>query len=182
MKLSDLIHVSNKTNVSIYGLSTLIQCQNVRNDQGNGTGFRFTNISQLQIGNLSFHGCGAIHNGSTILNNSQTMDFLASIYIYYSVNVLVRQVRIEDGNGTGLAIIDTTGYVEVSHSFFNNNSIKGNTTLSGGRGMYIDFTYCPPGTISGCNNFNRNNKNSTYVLTCNTFEANQAELRHKMAP
>jgi hypothetical protein len=178
-----LIHVNKKANVSLYGFNimTLIQCQNVRSASGKGlgAGFRFTNISQLQIENLSFHGCGAIHNGSTNLNISQTMDFLASIYIYYSVNVLVRQVRIEDGNGSGLAIINTTGYVEVSHSSFKNNSIKGNTTLSGGRGIYIDFTYCPPGTSTvntGCENFNRNNKNSTYMLTYNTFEANRAEL------
>ena len=166
-KLFDLIHIDRKANVSLNGFSynnhiimARIQCQKVRDryTPGNGAGFRFTNISRLQIANLSFIGCGAIHKGSTILNNSKTMDFLASIYIYYSVNVLIRQIKIEDGNGTGLAIIDTTGYVEVSYSFFKNNSIKGNTTLSGGRGIYVDFTYCPPGTVTGCEIFNKNNK------------------------
>ena len=145
--------------------------------QSNGTGFRFTKISQLQIANLSFLGCGAIHDGSTILNSNKTMHFLASIYIYYSVGVLIRKVRIEDGNGTGLAIIDAAGYVEVAYSFFKNNSIKGNAALSGGRGIYyVDFTYCPPGTITGCEFFDKNNKNSTYMLTHNTFKANQASL------
>ena len=65
-KLFGLIHVSNNTNVSLYDFSysmTLILCQNA---PGNSAGYRFTNISQLQIENLSFHGCGAIHNGSWI--------------------------------------------------------------------------------------------------------------------
>ena len=71
-KLFDFIHVGNKANVSLYGFSysmTLILCQN---SPGNGAGFRFTNISQLRIENLSFHGCGAIHNGSTVLSSITT--------------------------------------------------------------------------------------------------------------
>ena len=102
------------------------------------------------------------------------MQFLASIYIYYSMNVQIKHVRIEDGNGTGLAIIDTIGYVEVAYSLFKNNSIKGNTTLSGGRGIYVDFTYCPPGAVTGCDNVKRNNKNSTYAFTHNVFMLNTA--------
>ena len=175
--LFDLIHIDNKTNVSLHSSNvTVIECQEVRNAHGNGAGFRFTNIIQLQITNITFLGCGAIHGGSTILRSSKTMPFLASIYIYYSTNVSIKQVRIENGNGTGLAIIDTTGYVEVAFSLFKNNSIKGKSSLSGGRGMYVDFTYCPPGivTVTGCENKNRNNKNSIYVFTHNTFEANTA--------
>ena len=178
--LFDLIHIDDKTNVSLYSSNynnvTVIQCQEVRNVHGNGAGFRFTSIIQLQIANITFLGCGAIHNGSTILNSSKTMPFLASVYIYYTTNVSIKQVRIEDGNGTGLAIIDTTGYVEVAFSLFKNNSIKGKSSLSGGRGIYVDFTYCPPGTVTGCENITRKNKNSIYVFTHNTFEANTASL------
>ena len=175
--LFDLIHITNKTNLLLHGISyhtlTTVQCEQdfVRNV--NGSGFRFTNIIQLQIMNILFIGCGAIHDGSTIFYD-KTIQFLASIYIYYSINVQIKYVRIEDGNGTGLAIIDTTGYVEVAYSSFKNNSIKGDTTLSGGRGVYVDFTYCPPGTVTGCENVKRNNKNSVYVFTHNIFMLNTA--------
>ena len=176
--LFDLIHIANRENILLYGVnhtSTVIRCQQdfVRNV--NGSGFRFTNIMQLQIMKVVFIGCGAIHDGSTTFHgNNNTMQFLASIYIYYSINVQIQHVRIENGNGTGLAIIDTTGYVEVAHSIFKNNSIKGNTTLSGGRGIYVDFTYCPPGTVTGCENVKRSNKNSTYTFTHNVFMSNTA--------
>ena len=36
----------------------------------------------------------------------------------------INRINIEDGNGTGLAIIDTSGFVEVTHSMFKNNDIK----------------------------------------------------------
>ena len=92
---------------------TRILCQNVKKGPGNGTGFRYLTASNRKpiISWLWYNTQRII-----ILNNNRTMDFL--VIIYYSVNVLVRQVRIEDRNRTGLAIIDTTGYVEVSHSFF----------------------------------------------------------------
>ena len=178
MILFDLIHIANKTNVSLYGVGhhtlTAVQCQQVRNVDGSG--FRFTNITQLRIMNISFLGCGAIHEGSTIFHGNKTMQFLASLYIYNSINVQINNIRIKDGNGTGLAVIDTTGYVEVAYSLFKNNSIKGKSSFSGGRGMYVDFTYCPPGTVTGCENLKRNNKNSMYMLSNNTFMANTASL------
>lgn len=65
--LFDLIHIANKTNILLHGISyhtlTAVQCQQdfVRNV--NGSGFRFTNITQLQIMNILFIGCGAIHEG-----------------------------------------------------------------------------------------------------------------------
>ena len=93
--------------------------------------------------NISLYGLG--YHTLRVYGNKM-MQFLASFYIYNSVNVLIKHVRIEDGNGTGLAITDTTGYVEVAYSFFKNNSIKGNGSLSGGR-----RTYCPPGTLQKMN-------------------------------
>ena len=177
--LFSLIHIANKENVLLHGTghntSTVIQCQQDFVGNDNGTGFRFTNIVQLQIMKLSFIGCGAIHDGSTLFyGNKNTMPFLASIYIYYSTDVQIKHVEIENGNGTGLAIIDTTGYVEVAYSIFKNNSIKGSTGLSGGRGVYVDFTYCPPGRVSRCENATRNNKNSTYTFKHNEFISNTA--------
>lgn len=61
---------------------------------------------------------------------------------------------------------------------FKNNGIKGSSSLSGGREVYVDFTYCPPGIANEtqCETFNRNNKNSTYVFSHNTFVANTASL------
>ena len=50
--------------------------------------------------------------------------------------------------------------------------------MSGGRGVYVDFTYCPPGIVNEtqCEIFNRNNKNPTYVFSHNTIVANTASL------
>ena len=172
ISLLELIHIANKTNVSVHGslhYSTEVHCKSVEDSE---TGLMFTNITQLQISYVSFHGCGAIHKGLSV----NRMPFLASVYIYYSINVGINHVSVEDGNGTGLAIIDTTGYVEVTYSMFKNNGIKGNGKLSGGRGVYVDFTYCQPGTVGECEEFTRNNKYSTYVFSHNIFENNTASL------
>ena len=184
--LSDLIHIANKTNVSLLGLantSTVIHCRK----SGNGSpGLRFTNIIQLQISNISLLGCGALHDGLTFtVNSTTTIPFLASIYIYNSTDIHIQYVNIEDGNGTGLAIIDTVGFVKVAYSNFKNNSIKANSSLSEGGGVYVDFTYCPPGIVSECEAFPRNNKNSTYLFSHNTFVANKASVvtkSHNTAP
>ena len=168
-----MIHITHKTNVSLRGLqdqSTAVHCQHVGQ---NGPGFMFTSITELHIVSISFHGCGFIHKWLTIIRN-RTIPFLASIYIYNSKNIHISHVRVQDGNGTGLAIIDTTGLVNITYSTFKNNSIKGNSSLSGGRGVYVDFTYCPPGTNRGCDVFSRNNRNSTYIFSHNMFKTNIA--------
>ena len=48
--------------------------------------------------------------------------------------------------------------------------------LSGGRGVYVDFTYCAPGNVFECEKQTRNNKKSTYVFSNNTFENNRASI------
>lgn len=172
-RLFDLIHITHKTDITLHGLhnqSTTVHCQHVGQ---NGPGFMFTNITELHIASISFHGCGFMHKWLTIIKNT-TIPFMASIYIYNSKNVHISHVRVEDGNGTGLAIIDTTGLVNITYSMFKNNSIKINSSLTGGRGVYVDFTYCPPGTDRGCEILSRNNRNSTYVFSHSMFEANNA--------
>ena len=169
--LSGLMQIVNRTNISFIGsqmYDSEIFCEN-----NYDSGLMFRNVTKLEIAYILFYGCGAAHKWLTIIGN-RTIPFMASVYIYFSVNVKILHATVKDGNGTGLALIDTTGKVEVLDSIFRNNSIKGNSSISGGRGVYVDFTYCPPGTRTKCEKCPRNNKDSSYVFNNSVFDSNIA--------
>ena len=121
--LQKVIYIGNKTNVSLYGFPdryTEIHCK------GNESGFQFINVSDLTLSNILFINCG--HLG---LYTTDIVPWLSAVWFHYSKNVMLSNITIRKSSGRGVTFVDTTGYIEISDSAFENNAKSG--------GVYIKF-------------------------------------------
>ena len=182
LKLTQLLHLQNLDTIEVTGEAnaiSLIDCERE-------SGLRFTNISKLIIMNLEIRSCGALFY-STSQNHSDPDTntlFRSSIYIANSSDVSIVNIAITDSNGTGLAMIDTNGRVEIKDSKFHNNkiSMENRTDLAlgmipGGGGVYIEFTYCTPvgGAAGKCmEQEHMKTSNSSYSISGCSFSNNVA--------
>ena len=185
VKLDKPFHVQNLDSVRITGeanTTSLLVCS------GNSSGLKFTNITYLEIKNVEIQFCGALHNSTSLKEIDSILSmktlFRSSIYIVNSSDVSIVNVIITSSNGTGLAIIDTNGRVEIKDSKFHNNkvSMENKTDLPpgvipGGGGMYIEFTYCTPvgGAAGKCTKQEHmKTSNSSYSISGCSFSNNVA--------
>ena len=80
-------------------------------------------------------------------------------------------------SATGLVMYDTSGTNYITNCTFKNNSVFDNSTslYGGGGGLYIEFTYCKPGSVD-CNDTDDSQtiSGSEYHLTTCRFESNKA--------
>jgi len=156
--------------VSQAGIPSTIKCTN--GDSNANPGIAFIKVTNLVIEHLNIVGCGMKHISTSILKDQQFITFLSALYVQNSTDLSVHNVNISSNNGTGLAIIDTNGRVDISGSIFNNNRAsvlsEFTTLLTGGNGVYIEFTECAPGVI-GCNSSNYLLANNS-VITVNNCE------------
>ena len=171
-ELEQSIEVEGKVNISLRGLEggeTIIECTQ-------GIGLSFTSLIDITISDLTFAGCGEIFD-STSLNfttNMSTVNFLVSIYIYNCTNVIIERVNVIDSRGTGIAIFDTDGLVNIQDSIFSNNG-GNDSIIPGGGGVYMEFTFCPPGIVdNNCTHYQKKNQNSLYSFQNCTFINNNA--------
>ena len=161
-ELAQPIKVECRMNISLRGLErggTTINCKEE-------IGLSFATVTDIIISDLTFTGCGKVFD-STSLNfstNTSTLDFLVSIYIYNCTNVMIERVSVIESRGTGIAIFDTDGLVEVLNSTFSNNG-RNDSILPGGGGVYVEFTFCPPGIVDhSCTHYHKKNQNSLYLF------------------
>ena len=193
--LHHLIRFSHISHLSLYSdEESTILCNN--STKSSTAGFQFSNVSNLLLKNLKFEGCGAIHPSTTMNSTScvhdkitqnfpesyvhcrDTVDFKSTLYVQDCNNVTLTNVRVEDGDGTGMAMFDTVGVLIVANCTFKNNRVRLNhpRQLPGGGGVYIEFTYCPPGRLhTECTYGIRNNNTGvTYTFENNMFLDNYA--------
>jgi len=114
----------NIAQVSLLGApgNTVIQCEVGAGLIFNGT--THTNKSMdTRIQHMSFHGCGA-----------PVKNILAALYFVRHCHVELSHVTLLNSNGSGLALINVSGGVNVSHSLFFNN------TFLQGAGVYISIS------------------------------------------
>ena len=171
--LAQSITIENCHNLSLRaGLGqeeTIMNCSN-------GTGLSFVNVMDMAISGLTFFGCGKVYHSTSlnITTENSTLDSQAGIHIYNCTNVNIDYVKVMNSSGTGITIFDTDGTVEVTHSTFTNNRIQ-DSALPGGGGVYVEFTYCPPGIASKeCESYQRKNKDSVYRFSDCMFMNNRA--------
>ena len=181
--LHHLIHFSLATNLSLFSdQGSTILCNNSTNSTTSG--FQFSNISNLSVKNLKFVGCGAVHNGTTqrigpcLLHCKDTVDFRSTLFVQDCINVTLTDVHVKDGDGTGMAMFDTVGEVTITNCTFENNFVRSNfpDEFPGGGGVYVEFTYCPPGTSHDecTHEIKTNNNDSIYTFENCKFSQNNA--------
>ena len=114
------------------------------------SGIKFVQVKNLTIEHLNIIDCGMKHTSTSTSKDGDFITHLSALYIQNSTNLLVANVNISNSNGTGLSIVDTNGTINIINSFFSNNRVtipaELSTILSGGGGIYIEYTECAPGS------------------------------------
>ena len=164
---------TNLQNVQFFGnTSAMIKCSLAT------FGIVFIQIKNLTIENLNITGCGMKHTSTSTSKDGDFITHLSALYIQNSTNLLVANVNISNSNGTGLSIVDTNGTININNSFFSNNRVtipaELSTILSGGGGIYIEYTECAPG-VRDCNSSDYLFSNSSAIIIENcVFKQNHA--------
>lgn len=160
---------SNMTNVSIIGVGsdeTFIECNF-------GSGLMFFNVHQLTLANFTVIGGGRIVNSTSLnVTTNEVAVFRAALYLSDCIDVMIDGLMITNSTGTGMAMIDVTGKIDITNSIFQFNKVKLGEHLPGGGGVYITFTYCKHGVVQPCNI--TTTKNAVYNLYNSTFFSNTA--------
>ena len=164
---------TNLQNVWFFGnTSAMIKCSPAT------FGIAFIQIKNLTIENLNITGCGMNHTSTSTSKDGDFITHLSALYIQNSTNLLVANVNISNSNGTGLSIVDTIGTINIINSFFSNNRVtvpaELSTILSGGGGIYIEYTECAPGVLDRNSSYYLFANNSVIIIENCVFEQNHA--------
>lgn len=153
-------------NIQLVGSPSTLTCSG-------DTGLTVLESENVTIRNVTFEKCGALHNSTTIDRTKQDSSvhlFRSAVYISDSTAITLDNVAITNSNGIGLSFFDTDGSVEIKKSNFSNNRVDANesSTLPGGGGVYVEFTYCKQDQQYGesCDRFVRNSNSSYHFNDC----------------
>ena len=169
-------------NVSFIGSPSTFKCSD-------DAGLAIHNSTNVHISNITLDHCGILHN-STAVDVSQENAFLpfrSAMYVFDSTNIALEGITISNSNGIGLTFIDTDGDVEVKLCKFVNNSVSNDINnetevISGGGGVYLEFTYCSvPSWFGDCEcKRNINVTDSVYHFDRCQFTGNNATNIYRM--
>ena len=141
------------------------------------SGIAFIKVNNLTIEYLNIIGCGMKHVSTSQFKVGGFVMFQSALFIQNSTDVTIKHTNISDSDGIGLSIIDTNGTVNIVDSVFSNNQLTSsekNINVTGGGGLYVEFTKCSPGIANCSTTDNLYNKNSSYnIVNCN-FTRNNA--------
>ena len=134
-----VIQIANRTNIALYGRlggHTEIHCSLSGNESA---GYRFRNVTNLTLSNLSFINCGILNpviDKATQLQG--TMPLLSAIWIYSCENVMLTNIKVRNSTGTGIILLDTIGRVEITNSSFETSNFHNEYNIA--YGIYVKFS------------------------------------------
>ena len=181
--LSKEVHFQYKTDIAIIGdndggTNVVIECSDY-------TGLSFSYSSNIILESLTLRQCGAFQN-STSRNIRKDIVFkyfcfTSALYMLFCANVTLIDVHLHHSNGVGLVLYNTVGNVTIKGCVFFNQSdaFPNQTTVVGGGGLQIEFSYCIPGNLnclkSGHSQVDSQySSGAFYVITDSIFKLNQA--------
>ena len=146
-------------------------------------GLSFLGMIDVTLGNLTLTNCSSQQNG-TSRNVSNTSDFEllfvhTALYFFHCTNISMNGVVVSNSsNASAVTVYNTVGINTFTHCEFRNNCVPVNSSLSGGGGVHIEFSYCIPGNIS-CQSgkepsYVSSNTDSLYTFTDCNFMNNSA--------
>ena len=176
LEISTVVDFIDFQDIALVGSngSVTVTCTSSNRAELTDAGLSFVSVRNLSIASLIFERCGGLHNSTSANTTSRnsTIQFQSAIYILNCTNVNISHVNVSNSSGTGLAFFDTNGTVLVSNSRFELN--RASHLDPGGGGVYVEFTYCTPGTYGNCTHSPYDNQNSTYKFQQCRFSDNYA--------
>ena len=176
--INETLQLSHVENLTIRGdvkTFSTIKCFRFNNL---GSGLMIVSAIRLRIFYIVFEACGTSHF-STIIINNQALKYYSAVYIINSTDIQFIETRFLRNTGRALSMHDVNGQVEISKSTFIENMVPPNdeSVLFGGGSIYIEFSYCSPGTTRCNPETNNHNKNSKYLISGCAFEGNRASSK-----
>ena len=171
--------LSNDDAMTMYGMDSIVIVGGGSNNTvitcDSNAGLAFINMHNITITNLTLKECGAWRN-STTQNSTEnyTLKFWCGVYFLDCSDVIMYDVIVTDGPGTGVMMYDTLGTVTIANSHFIRNRVPTDDAdeVPGGGGVYIEFSYCKPNTT----NFNTCSPsvqaNANYTIINSNFTGN----------
>ena len=156
----------------------VIQCAaNVNGAYDFDTGIAFLRVTNLVITNISIVGCGMKHNTTNSIEAEKFITVRSALFIQNSTSISLHNISISKSNGIGLLVYNTNGFVNIIKSSFMNNSLNSSEQskfLTGGGGVYIEFTRCTPGVRNCSSKSNNFNTLTQYTVDHCVFKENAA--------
>ena len=154
-------------------------------------GLSFLGMINVTLGNLTLTNCSSQQNG-TSWNVFNTSDFEllfvhTALYFSHCTNISMNYVIVSNSsNASAVTVYNTVGTNTFTHCEFRNNYVPVNSSLSGGGGVHVEFSYCIPGNTS-CQSgkepsYVSSNTDSQYTFTDCNFTNNSAEVTKKQNP
>ena len=178
--------LSNDDAMTMYGMDSIVivgeGSDNTVITCDSNAGLAFINMHDITIANLTLKECGAWRNSTTRNDiENHTLKFQCSVYFLDCSDVIMYDVIVTDGPGTGVMMYDTLGTVTIANSQFIRNRVPTDDVgkIPGGGGVYIEFSYCKPNTtdFNTCNPSVQANAN--YTIINSTFTDNYGTtVRH----
>ena len=119
----------NMPSISINGHRSILNCNNEE------SGLYFESISKISVNDINFNQCG--FNMSLSMFN---VKFNTAVSIINSTNINISSVSIWGTSGTGLFMLNTGGYINITESRFEENHAPNHMTLYVGGGVFIGTT------------------------------------------
>ena len=168
--------------MTLYGMDSIVIVGGGSNNTvitcDSNAGLAFINMHNITIANLTLKECGAWRNSTTQNGtNNFTFMFQCGVYFLDCNDVIMYDIIVTDGAGTGVMMYDTLGTVTIANSQFIRNRVPTDDVdeVPGGGGVYIEFSYCKPNTtdFDSCSpsvqaNANYTIINSTFTDNCGT--------------
>ena len=147
-----------------------------------GVGFSFINCSNITINGIIFNGCSQLQNSTSYNTANGTFSlFNVCLYFLYCSDVSLTYVIVENTKGVGVVLYNTGGSSIVDYCEFLKNQFQDNTNMSGGGGVYIEYSYCVP-TASGTNCLDSTNDtivNNSYISDANFVIRNSSFIYNR---
>ena len=125
--LTNRIDISQNTGFIMTGdeSGTSIWCSD-------SSGIILIDVANILLANLRFHQCGVQHR-------HHDFNFNAAILMINCSNIHINNTVLNRTNGTGLVLLNSNGYVQISNSGFHSGKLKEleDNITSGGGGMHI---------------------------------------------
>ena len=117
--LDQVLTIIDKENILIQGKEkyTSINCSHFQ------AGIEFIRITNLTLKNLAFYSCSGKAYSNILYSSSCIPTFIRSgMLIHNSSNIEIEYLNISSSNGTGLAIVNTQGIIQLHKCNFSNNT------------------------------------------------------------
>lgn len=173
--LHHTLKVSNMSRLSIRGERETHPTVYCKLTSDVGSGFKYLNVSNVNIVNLKFEGCGT-KQLSTTFRNKRSAEFSSAMYFLNSTNVYIDSCEFHKSRGKALSLYDTGGQIRITNSVFTENTVPEaeQSLMFGGGAILIEYTYCSPGQYKCDSNENSHNKYNTIVIDSCSFKNNKA--------